>query len=401
MQTIAESSDTVSLDAFLYQQRSSEEVVNDIIETILFNGAKILQNHYLQTQINPYSAKTICQELIMNSTWAKLPLGPPLDEIDSDDDLELPKIDQWANGALVVELPTNVQLRTCVLKSSQKDSRPKKNSKININLNSNSDNSNNSNNEINVFSNASSNSLSSLNNQENVENEKNNNFNSKFRNGFKKPNGLNSKISTTNKLNANAKSKLSQVSSVSKKAMKSANATKSSKFNPTKTKPAKPAGESVLIQKIFEETKKNTNKNITIDSDFNIIEVAENKILASSLIVPKVATKKSPKIDSVVKKPLNKGKGISTYSKVRSSLGVSKKTTKKRTLPKLIEADSPIFDDETTQGDITDVFECAPGVTLKDGSFVKSKSKPLKPNEFTRAQYNDYITQIQNSTDDF
>ena len=40
----------------------------------------------------------------MNSTWAKLPLGPQLNNEDTipDDDLELPKIDSWANGALSV-----------------------------------------------------------------------------------------------------------------------------------------------------------------------------------------------------------------------------------------------------------------------------------------------------------
>ncbi|KAK8881567.1 hypothetical protein M9Y10_004311 [Tritrichomonas musculus] len=324
MLTQNDTSDHPNYDSFLFLQRDSEEVVNEIIESIIMNGAKILHTNYLKTQINPYIAKTIGQELIMNSMWAKLPLGDELNELEGlpDEDLELPKIDSWANGSLMVfesmPLRSSCPQEKLVHKISQKEKKPK-----------DQKGNQNSNNEA----------------SEKVVNQK---------------------------------------TSSPKKTVKSPKLTSNKTIKATKQ-----SSGQLMMNRIFEETKKSNGKNITMDSDFNIIEITEHKSFTSSLIVPKVTTKR-----------LQKDEPVSKITKPKIRIPIQKRDTKirKKPLPKLLQVDTPIFDEDQQTAPVVENFNCSPGVTFKEGNLIKSKPASFISNEFTRAQYQEYLKELQSTS---
>ena len=112
----------------LLEQTTAERCAREFLDDLLTNCAEIVHTNYLQTQIKPYAARTIAQELIMNASWAKLCVGPQIFGIVPDDDLEIPRVDQWCNGALTVEDPATVQLRSsiCEFREPEKQGKPRR-----------------------------------------------------------------------------------------------------------------------------------------------------------------------------------------------------------------------------------------------------------------------------------
>lgn len=334
MQSGNDPTELINFDSHLLLQHDSEDAVREIIESIITSGANILHTHYLQMQINPYTTKTIGLELIMNSTWANFPLGsqPNISDTIPDDDLELPKVDSWANGALLVfeSMPLRVShTQECpVKKMSIKEKKGNKGNKRNDQI-------------------THQNSFKHSTNKENDE------------------------------LMLSPKKSLKQTRIFSKKTLV----------------PSKQNSGTLTMNKIFEETKKSAGKNITIDSDLNIIEIVEHKNFATSLIVPKVATKRFQKDESPTK-ALN--------PKRRIPIQRRETKLKKKPLPKLLQVDTPSFADDQQTLSVAEKFVCSPGVTLKEGNFVKSKPKQLKPNELSRSEYQEYLKEFKkNSKNDF
>lgn len=324
MQT-RDTSNSFIYDPFLFEQRESEDAAHQIIETILLSAFDILHTHQLQKQIKPYAAKTISQELIMNSMWAKLSIGPNLSINDTipDDDLEMPRIDSWANGAL--DVFEDIQLRSSTAEEHS----------------------------------------------------------------FKKIGKVKEKPSSSLSFQIPEETKEKQTVLSPSKKKKTIQTPK--KITSSHTKSQLPNNSASAIQRLFDETKKSTSKNITMDADLNIIEIAERKGMASSLIVPKVATKRFPKIDNTSKTPAKR----MTYQRRDT------KSQKKKPLPKLLQPDLPTFDETATTEPIADRVICAPGVTFKEGSMVKTMPYVLKPNEISRAQYQAYIDDFtRNSEED-
>ena len=131
-------------------------------------------------------------------------------------------------------------------------------------------------------------------------------------------------------------------------------------------------------------------KAVTVDSDFTVIQINEPHGLPPALIVPKVTTKRASHV----------GDNNSSVSRQpKPSLVKPVPPPKKRQVQKLIETDTPIFDDEISEISYSDKFVCAPGVTFKDGSTVKSRAQQSNPNQMTRAQYEQYLEEMKRGDD--
>lgn len=317
-------SEEINYDSILLEKHDSEEAVSEIIDAIILNGAKILHTHYLETQINSYTTKTVGIELIMNSTWAKLPLGaqPSLSETLPDDDLELPKIDSWANGALLVF--ESMPLRTSY---TQEYPIPKKQKKAKKE-------------------------------KDQIASQNPNNESTK-------------KVENQTKSFTNRTSK--QVKTYTRKTIKA----------------SKQNSEPLIMNKIFENTKRSAGKNITIDSDFNVIEIVEHKNFATSLIIPKVTAKKFQKDESSTK-----------TLKPKRRIPIQRREVKlqKKPLPKLLQVDNPSFDEDQQIASVSEKIVCTPGVTFKEGNYVKSKPVHSNPNELTRSQYQEYLEEFKKNS---
>ena len=72
---------------------------------------------------------------------------------------------------------------------------------------------------------------------------------------------------------------------------------------------------------------------------------------------------------------------------------------KRKILPKLLEPDVPVFDNEINEVSYSDKFVCAPGVTFKDGNVVKTRPPVSNAGQMTRVQYEDYLADLQRVTD--
>ncbi|OHT04083.1 hypothetical protein TRFO_28442 [Tritrichomonas foetus] len=162
-----------------------------------------------------------------------------------------------------------------------------------------------------------------------------------------------------------------------------------------RSRPKPPLTEAQIITRKFDEAKKKTNtmmKSVTVDSDFSVIQITEPKNLPPSLIVPKVTTKK----------PSNKQQKVASTTMPRIMKPVAQKNDlkrKRRTQSRLIEQDQPIFDEEIAEVSYSDRFVCAPGVTFKDGSTVKSRPQQSNTTQLTRAQYNQYLEEMKRGSD--
>lgn len=158
-----------------------------------------------------------------------------------------------------------------------------------------------------------------------------------------------------------------------------------------------PPTEAQVIIKAFEEAKKKTAvtmKAVTVDSDFSVIQITEPKGLPPSLIVPKIGTKnKIPGKNEAIASRQN------VANKRGTTVGRRQDRAKKKQLPKLLEPDTPVFDDVMNELSYSDKFVCAPGVTFKDGNVVKSRPPLSNAAQMTRQQYEDYLSEMKKLSD--
>ncbi|OHS97875.1 hypothetical protein TRFO_35839 [Tritrichomonas foetus] len=162
------------------------------------------------------------------------------------------------------------------------------------------------------------------------------------------------------------------------------------------TKQAPTLTEAQIITNAFEEAKKKTSitmKAVTVDSDFSVIQIQEPKGLPPALIVPKVTTKKPN--TKPTKGTVNIPRITRPVVQQRDS-----RQKKKRVQVKFIEPDVPVFDDEVAEISFSDRFVCAPGVTLKDGSIVKTRPPIVNNEQMTRSQYEQYLEDLKKGGDE-
>jgi hypothetical protein len=160
------------------------------------------------------------------------------------------------------------------------------------------------------------------------------------------------------------------------------------------TKPRRPPPvktEAEIITKMFEQARKRTNvatKAVTVDADFTVIQITEPKGLPPALIVPKVTTKSKPP-----------AKPAAAVAVTRKPAAIGRTDQKKRRKPQsfLIQPDVPVFDEEVANISYSDRFVCAPGVTFKDGSTVKSRPPVVDNAQMTRTQYDAYLQEMKRS----
>jgi hypothetical protein len=134
-----------------------------------------------------------------------------------------------------------------------------------------------------------------------------------------------------------------------------------------------------------------STKAVTVDADFNVIQIQEPKGLPPNLIVPKIAGRKGAKEER------EKGSSISGRS-VRVT--ILKPEPPKRKLPqRIVEVEQPKFDNEITEATFADKIVCAPGVTFRDGIVVKSRPPQNNANQLTRTQYEEYLKEMKRMAD--
>ncbi|KAH0785544.1 hypothetical protein GPJ56_010565 [Histomonas meleagridis] len=159
---------------------------------------------------------------------------------------------------------------------------------------------------------------------------------------------------------------------------------KDSSHTKTETKPH--LTEAQIITKAFEEAKKKTKspmKSITVDSNFSVIQINEPKTLPPTIIVPKVS----------ITKPVKPTQAI--HANRHSTQQREKPMKRRKSQTKLLEQDNPVFDEEITDIPFDHKFVCSPGVTLKDGNFVKSKAPQANNLQLTRAQFEQYLDEMK------
>lgn len=328
-------------DLKLMEQEDSVRAARETIEDIVKRGAEILYMKYIDSQIFPYASRTLARELVMNASWAAFPLDSGVIEADPDEDLALPLIDEWAGGVLPVRGSDSSGLRCSV--TPQRDVR--KNTS------------------------ASRRAKSHLDQTE-----------------------QNSSTPNTEKQSGKATGRA--VSSIHPKPSKKSLTPEAKR----KTKQKPQITEAQIITQKFEEAKKKTNvmmKSVTVDSDFSVIQINEPKGLPPALIVPKVSTKK-------LTASKNQKQNTAVAPRIARPIIIQKndKKRKRKPQPKLIEPDVPIFDEEVSEISYSDRFVCAPGVTFKDGSTVKSRPPQTSSTQFTRAQYEQYLEEMKKENDD-
>lgn len=316
-------------DNILKDQYNSMAIVHSIIEELITSGAKILHMKYIQSQIKPYASRTLSRELVLNASWALAPIDMNVVTADSDDNLDLPPIDEWAGGVLPVRSSDSTGLRVSV--TPQREVRRSITTSRRAHIQDNQ-----------------------ANHQQDT------------------PLATSSRAVSSYHTSRNSQSRESP-----------------------KKKEKPPLTEAQVIMRTFEEAKKKTSatmKAVTVDSDFSVIQISEPKGLPPALIVPKVGTKKSGmgRDASAMKlNPIHNRNPVVRKAEVR----------KKKQLPKLLEPDTPIFDDVLNDISYSDKFICAPGVTFKDGNVVKSRPPLSNSAQMTRQQYEEYLAEMKRMSD--
>jgi hypothetical protein len=102
------------LEGKLQETHTSTIDVFAIIDSLISNGAQILYTRYIESQKIPYASRTLSRELVLNASWASMPLDSRSPIADPDSDLALPAIDEWAGGVLPVRGSDPSSLRCSV-----------------------------------------------------------------------------------------------------------------------------------------------------------------------------------------------------------------------------------------------------------------------------------------------
>lgn len=376
-------------DNLILENQSANKAVRDVINDLITRCATIIHKKELMSQRIPFSVQSLTNEMLMNVTWAY----PPLDNIDfiespenqfcnnfdPDDDLEIPPIDEWASGVLPVRNAEATGLRTAV------DPTPKAPSGVpktgsHIGRRRPTTNSNRTSN-VNLTSMVTSQSIQS------------------------------------NEPNAITEIEQSQASIQQPNSSPTVRAKIASQTQAVKKRVKPPPTTADTILRTFEDVRKKANistKNVTVDSDFTVIQITEPHGLPPSLIVPRIQTKKlnndSNNDDGRTNNRSARFKGGNTKNSTSSARGTKAsqmiRTTatikkpeapKKRPPPKIIETDQPKFDTEISDFNFTDRISLNPGVTFKEGNLVKSRPPQNNTNQLTRSQYEEYYQEMVRS----
>ncbi|EAY17793.1 hypothetical protein TVAG_016230 [Trichomonas vaginalis G3] len=323
-------------DFFKYQLESQTEI-RHLIDDILAKSLFIARKHELMNEKSKYAAKTIAQELLLNATAAAFTLDTEITDIDADEDIELPKPDQWCSGVIPLITPDSINFRTTVLpeRNNPHVNLPKPQKKEPA-------------------------ATPSQNQPKQTSQQSSPSRPQKLTKEMKTP--------TMSKQDATrSRSMLSQ------------------SYIKANITPA------TQILKAFEISKKQTQgsgRNFTVDQENNIIPIHDPKQLANVLIVPRIAAKRS-KPEEVVAQPRK-------YKPPPPMTRISNK--KKKAVSKLISPDQPIFDEDIPDYSL-DKIAVNPGVTIKDGQNVRNIPKPEVEDKITKAQYDEYIKTLKASQD--
>jgi hypothetical protein len=311
----------ITLDRKLFEMKNATDDVHSIVEDLVTAGALILYTRYIESQKIPYASRTLARELCLNASWASIPLDCRDITAETDDDLILPPIDEWAGGVLPVRNSDTSTLRCSV--TPQREMR---------------------------------------------------------------------KTQTLYRSSLPAADQ-KDVRAAADRSRSAPTAVARAPARPARTRaPAQPIQtEAEKITKAFEEARKRTTaqmKAITVDSDFSVIPIAELKGLPPALIIPKVTAKAkaAPRVNA-------EAAGI---RQPRPSV-IKKEVKRRRQQPSLLAPDMPVFDEELASISYSDRFVCAPGVTFKDGSTVKSRPQVVNTTQMTRMQYDAYLEEMKKS----
>jgi hypothetical protein len=105
---------TYAFDSYIQESQQSADAANAIITQLIVDGAKIIYMRYIESQKMPYACRTLGRELVLNASWASIPLDMREIVAEPDADLGLPPIDEWAGGVLPVRNSDPASLRTSV-----------------------------------------------------------------------------------------------------------------------------------------------------------------------------------------------------------------------------------------------------------------------------------------------
>jgi hypothetical protein len=150
--------------------------------------------------------------------------------------------------------------------------------------------------------------------------------------------------------------------------------------------------EAQVITRTFEEARKRTNitmKAVTVDSDFTVIQITEPKGLPPALIVPKVTMK--------AKAPARPTQVTAVVRVARPGGKTTEQKKRRRPQSMLIQPDVPVFDEEVANISYSERFVCAPGVTFRDGTAVKTRPQVIDSTQMTRVQYDAYLEEMRKS----
>jgi hypothetical protein len=305
-----------ALENGLADNKSRTEAVYSVLEQIVLDGAKILYMRYIQSQKIPYASRTLARELVLNASWASIPLTIPEIVAEPDMDLTLPPIDEWSGGVLPVRSAERVPLRASV--TPQREMR---------------------------------------------------------RTGL---------FHRTRPVEEEVEKKTPRQPTTAISASPSKAAAKPKKAVPVIT-------EAQIITKAFEEARKKANvimKAVTVDSDFTVIQINELKGLPPALIIPTISTKG--------KAPAKTTTNVVAVPRVTRPV-TRTEAKKKRPRTSLLQPDVPKYDEEVANISYADKFICAPGVTFKDGTVVKSRPPIVDNAQMTKSQYAVYLEEMKRS----
>jgi hypothetical protein len=319
----APSAPDYGFDLKIQEGKSTTDDVREIISDLITSGAHILYVRYIESQKLPYACRTLARELVLNASWASIPIDSAEIFAEPDDDLVIPPIDEWAGGVLPVRNSDASSLRCSV--TPQRDLR--------------------------------------------------------------KTATLHRPLAIAAEPPPNAR--IPGAVSRSSLLLRSAAPARSAQRRARAAAPV--LTDAQVITRAFEEARKRTNiamKAVTVDADFTVIQIAEPKGLPPALIVPKVTTR--------AKAPARPTQVIAVARVVRPA---AKTEPKRRRRPQstLIQPDVPVFDEEVASISYSDRFVCAPGVTFRDGTAVKTRPQVVNNTQMTRVQYDAYLEEMRRS----
>jgi hypothetical protein len=312
-------------DVRLLESKESTDAALSVLEQVITEGAKILYMKYIMSQIRPYASRTLTRELIMNATWASIPLDSREIFAEEDEDLEIPPIDEWAGGVLPVRGSDTASLRCSVTPQRE----------------------------------------------------------------VKRATPVHRPRTTVEK------EPEPRVTRAPERLIRARTAARpESQAAKPKKKKEVVLTEAQIIIKTFDEARKKSNvamKSVTVDSDFSVIQITEPKGLPPALIIPKVTVK--------TKGGAGKPAVAPTVPRVTRT-ATKQEPKRRRPQVKLVEPDTPVFDEEVADISYSDRFVCVPGVTFKDGTVVKSRPPVVNPSQLTRSQYEAYLEDMKKNNSD-